>query len=570
MASNKTPNLNLDIWAEMDYFKRAELNNNFGKLDDKIAEVLAAIAGLGNTDHLKRNFIDVIKDFGAIADGISHPLSEKYSTLTAAKAVYPHATALTDEIDWCAIQGAINFVESSAVRKIYGSIRFMINTQKIREILLPSGQYLLGNKTITLDISKSSLVGKGAVLDCRNTALAIRLKGGDDVARGSNFRPLDGIDLFGTRGTGNVGILLKGDTLQTAVQWIDCPNVNIQQFGTGIKFEENSHQIQFSSLTITRCDTCFHVADGTNAGERITIVGGTLSDSTLCVLMECTSGSIKLTNVSLDYSDKYIKVTGGRVTMVGGHIENGADVGYSIEVYGNAGFIQLIGTELLPGSRTSTFFGYSDSTVNLGGITIRDCHIFGSNYMMHTLIAGTGKVVASNVIRYISDQRFVISESLNTIGNGQFGTAKGLSDFGTTTETPPTLDTTAGNFLTDNASLLFKTEGGTKAYAEANTIDYGIKPMQMVNYFARYKSLGLGTGINEFYILYFIKDQFGNTLKTGTKTFNVNSLDWALTTDGTILAPKGAAKISFRFRTARWESTSTNRFWLDEFNVNIQ
>lgn len=36
MASNKTPNLGLDTWAEMDYFKRAELNGNFGKLDDKI------------------------------------------------------------------------------------------------------------------------------------------------------------------------------------------------------------------------------------------------------------------------------------------------------------------------------------------------------------------------------------------------------------------------------------------------------------------------------------------------------------------------------------------------------
>ena len=531
-------------------------------------------AALNKIDTLKnldqRKAIEIIEYFGAIGDGNSHPLSEKFNSLTAAQAVYPHATALTDEIDWCAVQGAINFVESFAVKKTIGLIRFMINPKGVREILLPSGLYMMGTKTITMDISKSSLVSKGAVLDCRNTTLAIRLKGGDDVARGSNFRPLDGISIFGTRATGNTGILLRGESLQTAVQWIDCPNVNVQSFGTGIKFEDHSHQIQFSSLTITRCDIDFHVADGTNAGERITIVGGTLSDSSLCVLMENVSGSIKLTNVSLDYSDKYIRVTGGRVTMLGGHIENGADVGYSIEAYGNAGTIQLIGVELLPGARTSTYFGYSDSTVNLGGISIDNCHIFGSGYMLPSLITGTGKVTASNVIRYISDQRFVIAESLNIIGNGQFGTTRGLSDFGTTTETPPTLDTTTGNFLTDNASLLFKTEGGTKAYAEANTIDYDIRPMQMVNYFGRYKSIGLGTGINEFYILYFIKDQFGNTLRTGTKTINTNATNWTYFTDGTILAPKGAAKISFRFRTARWESTSTNRFWLDEFNVNVQ
>ena len=39
MASNKTPNLNLDVWAEMDYFKRAELNSNFNKLDDGVGGV---------------------------------------------------------------------------------------------------------------------------------------------------------------------------------------------------------------------------------------------------------------------------------------------------------------------------------------------------------------------------------------------------------------------------------------------------------------------------------------------------------------------------------------------------
>jgi hypothetical protein len=38
MASNKTPNLGLDVWAEMDYFKRAELNDNFTKLDTKAKE----------------------------------------------------------------------------------------------------------------------------------------------------------------------------------------------------------------------------------------------------------------------------------------------------------------------------------------------------------------------------------------------------------------------------------------------------------------------------------------------------------------------------------------------------
>ena len=43
-----------------------------------------------------------------MADGASHPLSSRFPSLAAAKAVYPHASALTDEIDWCVLQGAIN------------------------------------------------------------------------------------------------------------------------------------------------------------------------------------------------------------------------------------------------------------------------------------------------------------------------------------------------------------------------------------------------------------------------------------------------------------------------------
>lgn len=49
-----------------------------------------------------------VRDFGAVWDGSSHPLSGYYGTLAAAQAVYPHATALTNEIDWAATQAAVN------------------------------------------------------------------------------------------------------------------------------------------------------------------------------------------------------------------------------------------------------------------------------------------------------------------------------------------------------------------------------------------------------------------------------------------------------------------------------
>lgn len=49
-----------------------------------------------------------IKDYGAIGDGNSHPLSTRFGSLLAAKLVYPFVTALTQELDYAATQLATN------------------------------------------------------------------------------------------------------------------------------------------------------------------------------------------------------------------------------------------------------------------------------------------------------------------------------------------------------------------------------------------------------------------------------------------------------------------------------
>lgn len=63
------------------------------------------------------------KDFGAMADGLSHPLSTRYRTLAEARTVYPFARTLAQERDWCAIQAAIN---TGATVKLSAG-RFRIN-----------------------------------------------------------------------------------------------------------------------------------------------------------------------------------------------------------------------------------------------------------------------------------------------------------------------------------------------------------------------------------------------------------------------------------------------------------
>lgn len=80
-----------------------------------------------------------VKCFGAIGDGQSHPLSERFDSLAQAQWCYPHAQGLNEEIDWAAIQAAVNAEDS---------------------IFIPPGEYMLDSNSIKLDGAKH-LVGVG-------------------------------------------------------------------------------------------------------------------------------------------------------------------------------------------------------------------------------------------------------------------------------------------------------------------------------------------------------------------------------------------------------------------------
>lgn len=48
-------------------------------------------------------------DFGAIADGTYHPLSERFDSLWVAQLVYPFVTSLSQSLDWAGLQAAVNY-----------------------------------------------------------------------------------------------------------------------------------------------------------------------------------------------------------------------------------------------------------------------------------------------------------------------------------------------------------------------------------------------------------------------------------------------------------------------------
>lgn len=67
MASNKTPNLGMDVWAETDYFKRLELNSNFDKIDLNLGSLL------------KKNswFVSIYENSNLVVNGDWRPAIQK-------------------------------------------------------------------------------------------------------------------------------------------------------------------------------------------------------------------------------------------------------------------------------------------------------------------------------------------------------------------------------------------------------------------------------------------------------------------------------------------------------------
>lgn len=119
--------------------------------------------------------------YGAIRDGAHHPLSERYGTLAAARAVYPKAAALTQSIDGAAIQKAIDAANAANG----GTVR------------LGAGTYVCDGWTLVIPESKESsttgvnIAGQGTAstrlrwaADMGTGKYAISC--GDPAAHGSN------------------------------------------------------------------------------------------------------------------------------------------------------------------------------------------------------------------------------------------------------------------------------------------------------------------------------------------------------------------------------------------------
>lgn len=161
-----------------------------------------------------------VKDFGAIGDGNSHPLSNYFSTLGQAQVVYPHATALTNELDWCAIQAAVNYFKG-------------ITTIPRGAVLIPQGYYLC-DQPVTATQQAISFFG--------------------ETRRSSTIQWNDGVNGF------VINTTIDGSTSTLNHQEVSFVDLELRTLNTGttataisVTNSNAAGQVPVPQVTITRC-----------------------------------------------------------------------------------------------------------------------------------------------------------------------------------------------------------------------------------------------------------------------------------------------------------------------------
>lgn len=101
-----------------------------------------------------------VKDYGARGDGRSHPLSESYTTLAAARSVFPDVTALSDETDWAAIQKTIGLASAAGGGAVYVpegeyrcSAHLMVAGSNVQLLGVPGASHLRWSRFTTFSRS---------------------------------------------------------------------------------------------------------------------------------------------------------------------------------------------------------------------------------------------------------------------------------------------------------------------------------------------------------------------------------------------------------------------------------
>ncbi|WP_416045948.1 hypothetical protein [Priestia megaterium] len=477
MASNKTDNLNMDVWGEMDYFKRAELNNNFKKLDDSVGLI-------PNLDKKLTSVISVL------------------------------------EYDYLKIAIAGGYDYSPVLQAVNNAI---VATGK-RGVMNLNGLNLKIASMITVDISYVSIDGCGATIDASliNSGTAIKVVG-TKVENG--FTTIDHHSAFFD------AIILKGDTTQSrgkagtvgiefnssgesGASRLNLYSFTIAHFDTNIVFKNRAYVINFFRGNTSKANIGIHTPSGQlDAGERISFFGFTIGNCTTLVKGENPDGSLHFDTCSFDYpSGKFFEINGTQVFLSNCHIEGAGDAftAAPFTLSGNGSTLSMKSGKIMMNSTTPTYpylFDIQASGDNTkgGGVLIDGTFLFNLRPTTGIVASGNGYISLTNWFSYDSSQLFsILTTASNALLDGGFEQSSILDNWFITADA----SAVSNKFTGTNLSLSSSTDyakTGTKSLKVAKTAvggsnaqfalavptgEFGKRYAALFNY----KKVGTGTG----------------------------------------------------------------------------
>lgn len=407
------PNADMTGWVKTDDATQLEYKLKPNLLSSRVADKLAESVS--------------VKDFGAIGDGTVHTVQEwidsgKFSNLTAIQMVYPHATTLTDSIDWVACQAAIDFVG------VGGSVLFNKTT---------SNTYLI-NKPLKY-YNGQRWVGCGGI-DVSGLGTEIRLS----ASATSVAEPITPSSV--TYGFNPVGIYFNALSYAPAALWLyntsysfvdQCAaNCSSENGGAFLFDSDTSKQCYFNKLNIPRAfasgtgGAAFKFVRGANANQ---IFGGKAGGSYRgAEFTSLSSGNLIVGTDFEENADCHVYVDAPNNVFSGLHMEI-APIGYNITSLGTN--TQRINTTYA----TTTVVNVQDAS-KVGTVldtrfessaTTGDLRFGGAKFKSTYLTANTNLDYDPDLVNGSSNTSLRMFLNINTTGSKRLVIYKGN---GTSTE----------------------------------------------------------------------------------------------------------------------------------------
>lgn len=306
---------------------------------------------VARTIHDKVSDAVSIYDFGATWDGDIHPLSEKFSTLTAAQMVYPFVTSLDQSTDYAAIQAACDSKKTVLIPKGTG---FVNST-----IIFNNSVRIVGENTDGINRAQSFISVDG------NISLFALAQGSSSGGAKMIQLFIDGLYIFYNPGdtptvtTGNSGKIAfnfySTEAGTTGLEMSEIKNCTVHGAWRCFSDTTGTYLTKLQNVWARNCHDGFIKALGTTILMETCYASGCVSPYQFGSVM-----SVTMLNCAMDQSA--ISVSGGSYGSAGLHFIDSHSVNIlGMDVEGN-----IVSTD---GGADSSLIHFENTNGKISGLT---------------------------------------------------------------------------------------------------------------------------------------------------------------------------------------------------------